>query len=84
MKQFFGVGLARSCLLSMHWIVANHKREGVVAVSIAKKTCRPMDAATIELPNRPVYAIEGEHLHGSKKGPIPRRRLSSCERTAKQ
>ena len=31
MKQSFGARPARSCLLSMHWIVANHKRE--VAVS---------------------------------------------------
>jgi len=28
MKQSFGAESDRSCLLSMHWIVANHKREG--------------------------------------------------------
>ena len=53
MKQPFGAKPARSCLLSMHWIVANHKREGVVSASAARESCRPTDAATIELPNRP-------------------------------
>ncbi len=84
MKQSFDARLAKSSLLSMHWIVANHKREGAVAVSVANKTCRPLDAATIDLPDRPIYAIDGEPLHGSKKGPIPCRRLSSCERYGKQ
>ena len=37
MKQFFGARLARSCLLSMHWIVANHKIEGAASVSVAGK-----------------------------------------------
>ena len=34
----------QSCSLSMHWIVANHKIEGAVSVSVTGKTCRPMDA----------------------------------------
>ena len=38
MKQFFGARLARSCLLSMHWIVANHKIEGAASVSVAGNT----------------------------------------------
>ena len=33
MKQSFGARPARSCLLSMHWIAANHKREAAVSVS---------------------------------------------------
>ena len=52
MKQSFGARPARSCLLSMHWIVANHKIEGAVSVSAAGKTCRPTEAMTIELPDR--------------------------------
>jgi hypothetical protein len=51
MKQSFGARPARSCLLSMHWIVANHKIEGAVSVSAVGKTCRPTDATTIELPD---------------------------------
>ena len=43
MKQSFGARPARSCLLSMHWIVANHKREAAVSVSVAGKTCRPTE-----------------------------------------
>jgi len=34
----------------MHWIAVNHKRDGAVSVSVAGKTCRPMDAMTIEPP----------------------------------
>jgi putative transposase len=30
-KQSSGARPARSCLLSMHWIVVNHKREGAVS-----------------------------------------------------
>ena len=60
MKQSFGARPARSCLLSMHWIVANHKKEGAVSVSAAGKTCRPMDATIIELPDPPIYAIDAE------------------------
>ena len=37
----------------------NHKREGAVSVSAMDETCRPMDATTIELPDLPIYAIEG-------------------------
>jgi hypothetical protein len=51
-RRTFGAKSVRSCLLSMHWIAANHKREGAVFVSVAGKTCRPTDA-TIELPRQP-------------------------------
>ena len=60
MKQSFGARPARSCLLSMHWIVANHKRDGAVSVSVAGKTCPSADATTIELPDLPIYAIDAE------------------------
>ncbi len=60
MKQSFGVRPARSCLLSMHWIVANHKKEGAVSGSAAGKTRRPVDATTIELLNPSIYAIDEE------------------------
>ena len=60
MKQPYGARPARSCLLSMHWVVANHKRDGVVSVTVTGKTCRPMDATTIELPDPPIYAIDAE------------------------
>jgi len=60
MKQSFGARPARSCLLSMHWIVANHKREGAASVSVAGKTCRPTDATTIELSDLPIYAIDAK------------------------
>jgi hypothetical protein len=43
----------------MRWIVANHKNEGAVSVSIAGNTCRRMDATTIELVP-PIYAIDAE------------------------
>ena len=59
MKQPFGAKSARFCLPSMHWIVANHKRECAVSVSVAGKTCRPTDA-TIELPDPPIYAIDAK------------------------
>ena len=51
---------ARSCLLSMHWIVANHKIEAAVSGSVADKTCRPIDATIIEPPDPPIYAIDAE------------------------
>ena len=50
-KQPFGAKPARSCLLSMHWIVANHKIEGAVSVLAAGNARRPRDAQTIELPD---------------------------------
>ena len=34
-------------------LVANHKREGVVSVSVAGETCRPTDAATIDCRTAP-------------------------------
>ena len=60
MKQSFGARPARSCLLSMHWIVANHKREGAVSVSVVGNNCRPTGATTIEPPDPPIYAIDAE------------------------
>jgi hypothetical protein len=60
MKQSFGARPPRSCLLSMHWIVANHKRDGAASVSVAGKTCRPTDATTIELPDSLIYASDAE------------------------
>ena len=48
MKQPCGARPARSCLLSMPWIVANHKKEGAVSSSVAGKTRRPTDATTFE------------------------------------
>ena len=48
MKQPFGARPARSCLRSMRWIVANHKKEGAVSASAVDKTSRPMDTTTIE------------------------------------
>ena len=47
-KSLYGVKPAKSYLLSMHWIVANHKKESTVSISVAGKTCRPMDATTID------------------------------------
>ncbi len=49
MNQSFGARPARPRLLSMHWIVANHKRGGGVSVSVGGNTYRPMDTMTIEL-----------------------------------
>ena len=40
MKRPFGAKPGRSCLLSMHWIAANHRTEGDVSVSAAGKNCR--------------------------------------------
>jgi hypothetical protein len=50
MKQSSGARRARFYLLSMRWIVANHKREDIVSASVGARNCRPMDATTIELP----------------------------------
>jgi hypothetical protein len=44
----------------MHWIVASHKREDAVSVSVAGNTYRPTDATTFELPDPPIYAIDAE------------------------
>ena len=60
MKRSSGARPARFCLPSMHWIVANHKIEGAVSGSVADKTCRPIDATIIELPDPPIYAIDAE------------------------
>ena len=42
---------ARSCSLSMHWIVASHKREGAGSVAVVGETYQPTDATIIELPD---------------------------------
>jgi hypothetical protein len=55
MKQSFGARPARSCLLSMHWIVANHKRESAVSVPVAGNTRRPTDTTIIELTDPLIY-----------------------------
>ena len=60
MRQSFGARPARSCLLWMHWIAANHKRKAAVSVSMAGKTRRPTDATIVELPNPSIYAIDAE------------------------
>ena len=39
--------------LSMHWIAANHKKEGAVSVSVGGKTCRPMAATTLSCRTQP-------------------------------
>src|ERR1700730_3465797 len=59
MKRSFSAKSAKSCLPSTHWIVANHKIEGAVSVSVAGKNCRPMDATTIER-HGPACAIDAE------------------------
>ena len=53
MKQFFGAKSAKSSSPSTHWIVANRKIEGAVSMPVAGKTCRPMEATTIELTGHP-------------------------------
>ena len=45
-------------MLSIHWVVANHKRDGVVSVSVTGMTYRQMDAMTIEPPDPPIYVID--------------------------
>jgi hypothetical protein len=60
MKRSFGAKSAKSCLLSTHWIVANHKIEGAVSVSVANETCRPVDATTIEPRGPPICAMDAE------------------------
>jgi hypothetical protein len=44
----------------MHWIVASHKTEGAVSVSVAGKTCQSIDGTTIELPDISIYAIDAQ------------------------
>ena len=60
MKQSFGAKPAKSCLLWMHWIVANHKREHTGSVLVAGNTCRPTDTTTNELTDPLIYAIDAE------------------------
>jgi hypothetical protein len=55
-----GAKLVRSCLHSMGWIAANHKREGAGSRSVADQTFRPTDATTAELSDCTLYAIETE------------------------
>ena len=52
MKQPCGAKPARSSLPSMHWIVANHKREGAVSGSAAGQNCRPTSAMSVDFRTR--------------------------------
>ncbi len=54
-KQSFGAKPVKFCMRSMPWIVANHKREGAVSVSIADKSCQSPAAVTIELPDADLH-----------------------------
>ena len=72
MKQSFGARPARSCLLSMHWIAVNHKRDGAVSVSVAGKICRPTGGTTIELPGPPIYVIDQSSAGTSERFPTHR------------
>jgi hypothetical protein len=49
MKQLFGAKPVRSCLLSMRWIVANHKKEAAVSVLAAETKCRPTSAMSVDV-----------------------------------
>ena len=60
MKQSFGARPARSCLLSMHWIVANHKRKAAVSVSDGRQYPPADGRDDFELPNPSIYAIDAE------------------------
>ena len=60
MKQSFGAKPAKSCLLWMHWIVANRKREHTGTVLVAGNTCRPTDTTTNEPTDSLIYAIDAE------------------------
>ena len=66
MKQSYGARRARSCLLSMPWIVANHKKEGAVFVWGAGNTGWPTDAMIIELP-RHHLPVRGERYRYSEQ-----------------
>ena len=48
MKPSFGGRLAKPCLLSMHWIVANHRKEDTVSVPAADKNGRPTSATNVD------------------------------------
>ena len=52
MKQSFGARPAKSCLLSMHWIVANHTKDGAVSASAASQNCRPTSAMSVDFRTR--------------------------------
>ena len=69
MKQPYGARPARSCLLSMPWIVANHRRESGVSASAARETSRPTSPTTIELPDPPIDAIERRARPGRSSDP---------------
>ena len=75
MRQPYGARPARFCLLSTHWIAANHKREAAVSVSMAGKTRRPTDATAVEAPTHLLYAIDvelGRDGQAIGTGPEPR------------
>src|ERR1700686_2401273 len=60
MKRYFGAKSAKSCLPSRHWIGENHKTEGAVYMSVARKHCRPMDPTTIEMRAPLILATDPE------------------------
>jgi len=47
MKRSFGARPARSCLLSMPWIAANHRIEGPASGLAAATNCRPTSAMSV-------------------------------------
>jgi len=77
MKQSFGARRARTCLLSMHCIIANHKTEGAVSLTVVGETSRPADAMTIELLRQPrrrcLRKTASHQLHGCSTGTRGRR-----------
>jgi hypothetical protein len=44
----------------MHWIVANHKKQRAVPVSVAGNICRPIGLTTIELADPLICATDAE------------------------
>jgi hypothetical protein len=61
MKASFGAKSAKSCWPSTHWIVADHKIEGAIFISVAGGNCHPIDATTIELRQPIRLRIQGRH-----------------------
>ena len=81
MKLSSGARPARSCLRSMHWTVANPRREGAASLSITGKNRRPTGAIGVDFRARPIEALRA-HLAGatsdSGQGVCPIRRPTSC------
>jgi hypothetical protein len=66
MKQSFGARPARSCLHSMHWIVASHKIERAVSLSAAGAICRPTSAMSARFRARPSLHCSTRWAGGSE------------------